>query len=100
MNTFQQAAQAAVKELPKAFAPFINVLAICDALPESCRDDGQPLSHHIPGNWPTLGELRALVVAAHHTIDENTKLKQERDEARRELYEVKERLSKYERFGV
>lgn len=42
--------------------PFRRVLGVIDALPSGVRPaDGTPLRDVIPGTWPTLGELRALM---------------------------------------
>lgn len=40
--------------------PFESVLRIIDALPEVPPDD-EPLRMLLPGIWPELGDLRALV---------------------------------------
>ena len=45
----------------KAADPFARVLAIIDGLHED--NDDQPLIRYLPGGWPTVGNLRSLIVA-------------------------------------
>jgi hypothetical protein len=48
--------------LGDVYEPFRQLLAIIDALPdEAWKQNDQPLSRHIPGVWPTVGDLRALI---------------------------------------
>ncbi len=39
---------------------FINLANIIEALPRHVRDD-EALRDHLPGLWPTVGDLRSLV---------------------------------------
>ena len=45
----------------KAFDPFRRVLAIADAL--GVPVDADSLKGHMPGLWPTVGDLRELATA-------------------------------------
>jgi hypothetical protein len=56
-------AQSAVvsSALLAAADPFIRIVAMSDGLPPHLKTDDCPLARHIPGLWPTLGELRKLV---------------------------------------
>ena len=48
-----------------AVDPFRRALAVLDALPGiPHRFDNQPLRDYLPGVWPTVADLRALVDAA------------------------------------
>jgi hypothetical protein len=48
-------------ELIAAAGPFGRVANIIDALPPSHRcDDDMPMRDAMPGEWPTVGELRRL----------------------------------------
>ena len=52
------------RALIKTVRPFASVLGIVDALPEEhTQDEGSPLRDQLPGGWPSLGDLRALVTA-------------------------------------
>jgi hypothetical protein len=44
----------------KSIAPFESLLGVIDAIPLD-MDDRRPLRDYMPGAWPTIGELRALV---------------------------------------
>jgi len=41
-------------------SPYVRLLGIIDALPRDV-DDTEPLRTHLPGIWPTVGDLRALL---------------------------------------
>ncbi len=57
------------KALIETLEPFERVLVIHDALPEDFNPgDASPLRSSIPGAWPSVGELRALVEAARAAI--------------------------------
>lgn len=50
------------ENLPEAVQTFSRVLAIHDALPERFKpSDATPLREILPGIWPTVADLRALV---------------------------------------
>jgi len=49
--------------LPEALQPFSRALAIHDALPGRFRpSDATPLRDCLAGGWPTVADLRALIV--------------------------------------
>lgn len=50
-------------DLKEAIDPFVRVLNIINALPRSVDDD-EPLRNHLPGVWPTIGDLRKLIRAS------------------------------------
>ncbi|HVU07640.1 MAG TPA: hypothetical protein VHG89_03755 [Verrucomicrobiae bacterium] len=56
------------ERLMAAADPFIRIVAISDAL--AMKTDDIPLSRHMPGTWPTLGELRRLVCEIKHTCEQ------------------------------
>jgi hypothetical protein len=44
--------------------PFIKVQHMLDSLPPANRiPDDRPLSKCLPGIWPTMGDLRKLIIA-------------------------------------
>jgi hypothetical protein len=49
-----------IDSLPAPVQPFASLLAVVDALPTP-PPDSTPVREFVPGAWPTLGELRALV---------------------------------------
>ena len=53
------ALKAENERLREALEPFLSVAAILDALPPGyIVDDDEPLRKHLPGVWPTVGDLR------------------------------------------
>ncbi len=48
----------------EALDPFRRALAVIDALPPEYRSDEHSLRSHLPGVWPTVGDLRRLLSQA------------------------------------
>ena len=75
----EEITEMTLKPIVAAADPFIRIVAIADGLPPHLTTDDCPLARHIPGVWPTLGELRKLVAEIRKAANDQAQRRPDQD---------------------